>query len=103
MLRSLLPKAHQKYFSLPLLGPISEGFDDWLAASGFTELRAGVFDPHALPAVDANVRRRRVSEVRKLTHPVLQSCWKVLMKTYPCGAGTVHTLERYPAHVASGS
>ena len=36
MLRSLLPKAHQKFLSLPLLGPITDGFDDWLAASGYT-------------------------------------------------------------------
>ena len=36
MLRSVFPRAHQKYFSLPLLGPITDGFDDWLTASGFT-------------------------------------------------------------------
>jgi hypothetical protein len=36
MLRSLLPKAHHKFLSMPLLGPITDGFDDWLAASGFT-------------------------------------------------------------------
>jgi len=34
MLRSLLLKAHQKFLSLPLLGPIADGFDDWLAANG---------------------------------------------------------------------
>ena len=28
MLRSVFPRAHQKYFSLPLLGPITDGFDD---------------------------------------------------------------------------
>ena len=37
MLRSVFPRAHQKYFSLPLLGPITDGFDDWLSASGFTQ------------------------------------------------------------------
>jgi hypothetical protein len=36
MLRSLLPRAHQKFLSLPLLGSISDGFDDWLAANGYT-------------------------------------------------------------------
>jgi len=36
MLRSLLPKAHHKFSSLPLLGPIIDGFDDWLAGSGYT-------------------------------------------------------------------
>jgi hypothetical protein len=40
MLRSLLPKAHHKVLSLPLLGSIADAFDafdDWLAANGFTQ------------------------------------------------------------------
>ena len=50
--------------------------------------------------VDADLRRRRIKEIAKLTHPVLHDCWKDLMKVYPCGAGTVRTLERYL--IASG-
>ena len=99
MLRSLLPKAHHKFLSLPVLGPITDGFDDWLAASGFT-LGSRKFSIRMLPPVDANLRRRRVDKVAKLSHPVLHDCWKALMKIYPCGAGTVHTLERYL--IASG-
>ena len=99
MLRSLLPKAHHKFLSLPVLGPITDGFDDWLAASGFTP-GSRKFSIRMLPPVDANLRRRRVDKIAKLSHPVLQDCWKALMKIYPCGAGTVHTLERYL--VASG-
>ncbi len=94
MLRSLLPKAHHKFLSLPLLGPITDGFDDWLAASGFTR-GSRKFSIWMLPRVDANLRRRRIDEVAKLNHAVLHRCWKALMKIYPCGAGTVHTLERY--------
>ena len=94
MLRSLLPKAHHKFLSLPLLGPITDGFDDWLAAGGFTR-GSRKFSIWMLPRVDANLRRRRIDEVAKLNHAVLHDCWKALMKIYPCGAGTVHTLERY--------
>jgi integrase/recombinase XerD len=94
MLRSLLPKAHHKFLSLPLLGPITDGFDDWLAASGFTR-GSRKFSIRMLPRVDANLRRRRIDEVAKLNHAVLHDCWKALMRIYPCGAGTVHTLERY--------
>jgi hypothetical protein len=36
MLHSLLPKAHAKTLVLPLLGSIADGFDDWLAATGYT-------------------------------------------------------------------
>ena len=35
MLKSLLPKAHARMLALPLLGPIVDGFDDWLAANGY--------------------------------------------------------------------
>ncbi len=94
MLRSLLPKAHRKYLSLPLLGPIADGFDDWLAASGFTR-GSRTLSIHLLPLVDTNLRRRGVDEVAKLNHTVLDNCWKGLKKRYPCRAGTIHTLERY--------
>lgn len=94
MLRSLLPKAHHKFLSLPLLGPITDGFDDWLAANGFTR-GARKYSIRMLRFVDASLRRRRVDQIAKLNHAVLGSCWKALMKVYPSGAGTVHTLERY--------
>ena len=96
MLRSVFPKAHQKYFSLPLLGPISEGFDDWLAASGFTQ-GSRKLSINLLPIVDKNLRRRGVDEVAKLNHAVLDDCCRALKKKYPFRAGTVHTLERYLA------
>jgi hypothetical protein len=94
MLHSLLPKAHHRFLSLPVLGPITDGFDDWLAASGFTR-GSRKFSIRMLLPLDANLRRRRVDEVAELNHAVLHDCWKALMKVYPCGAGTVHTLERY--------
>jgi site-specific recombinase XerD len=53
-----------------------------------------------LPHVDRNLRRRRVDEIAKLNHAVLDDCCKALMKRYPYGAGTAHTLGRYL--VASG-
>ena len=56
MLRSLLPKAHHKFSSLPLLGPIIDGFDDWLAASGYTP-GSREFAIRMLPHVDADLRR----------------------------------------------
>jgi len=81
------------------LGPISDGFDDWLAASGFT-VGSRKFSIRMVRLVDTDLRRRRVHEVAKLNHEVLDDCCKALMKRYPCGAGTAHTLERYL--IASG-
>jgi integrase/recombinase XerD len=94
MLRSAFPRAHQKYFSLPLLGPIADGFDDWLTTSGFTR-GSRKLAINLLPIADKTLRRRGVDEVAKLNHTVLDDCCKALKKKYPCRAGTIHTLERY--------
>jgi hypothetical protein len=75
-------------------GPITDGFDDWLAASGFTR-GSRKLSIHLLPIVDKSLRRRGVDEVAKLNHAVLDDCCMALKKRYPCRAGTVHTLERY--------
>lgn len=96
MLHSLLPKAHRKFSSLPLLGPIIDGFDDWLAASGYTP-GSRKFAIRMLPHVDADLRRRRARHVASLTPAMLHACWRALIKTFPTNAGTVRSLARYLA------
>jgi hypothetical protein len=94
MLRSLLPKSHHKFLAMPLLGPIADGFDDWLAASGYTR-GSRKFASRMMPHLDAELRRRRAGEVASLTHATLHACWRDLIKVFPTNAGTVRTLERY--------
>jgi integrase/recombinase XerD len=96
MLHSLFLRAYRRYLSLPLLGPIADGFDDWLVANGYTRY-SRLYSIYMLKHVDADLRRRHVKEVGNLTHPILHACWRTLGKTYPCFAGTVRTLERYLA------
>jgi hypothetical protein len=73
MLHSLFPQAHCRFFSLPLLGPVADGFDDWLAANGYTRV-SRTNSIRMLPHVDAELRRRQVKEVANLTQPVLRAC-----------------------------
>jgi integrase/recombinase XerD len=94
MLQSLLPRAHQKFQSLPLLGPIVDGFDDWLAENGYTR-GSRKFTIRMLPHVDADLRRRRARDVASLSHATLDDCWHDLIKIFPTNAGTVRALERY--------
>jgi integrase/recombinase XerD len=94
MLQSLLPRAHHKSLALPLLGPIVDGFDDWLAANGYTP-GSRRFAIRMLPHVDADLRRRKVRAVPALTHSTLHASWRHLMKLFPTNAGTVRSLERY--------
>ena len=94
MLHSLLPKAFGKFLSMPLLGSIADGFDDWLDVNGYARgSRENAI--HMLPRVDAALRRRRARDVANLTHNTLHACWRDLIKVFPTNAGTVRTLERY--------
>ncbi len=99
MLRSLFPRAHRRFLSLPLLAPIADSFDDWLASNGYTQLsrQRAICE---LSYVDAQLRRRQIKEIPNLTLEVLDDCWGSLIKKHPRRAGTVRSLERYLA--ASG-
>lgn len=94
MLHSLLPKAHCKFLALPLLGPIVDGFDDWLTDSGYTR-GSRKYAIHMLPYVDADLRRRHAGAISSLTHSMLYASWRDLIKVFPNNAGAVRTLERY--------
>jgi hypothetical protein len=95
MLRSLYPKAQRRYLSLPLLGSIVDGLDDWLASNGYTELsrKNAICE---LRHVDAELRRHCIKEIAHLTRGVLHDCWRSLHKS-PHRAATVRALERYLA------
>ena len=94
MLHSIFPKVDHKFLSMPLLGPVADGFDDWLAANGYTRSSR----KHAMQVlrhIDLDLRRRRISEVAKLTHAILDDCWRDRNKLFSGDAGTVRTLARY--------
>jgi len=94
MLQSLLPKAHQKVSALPLLGPVAEGFDDWLTANGYTA-GSREFSIRFLAHTDADLRKRGVRDITKLSQSILYDSWRHLIKDFPNNAGTVRTLARY--------
>lgn len=50
---------------------------------------------HVLRHVDLDLRRRQIGEVARLTHTILDDCWRDRNKLFPGDAGTVRTLERY--------
>jgi integrase/recombinase XerD len=96
MLRSLFPRAYCRFLSLPLLGCVADGFDDWLAANGYTRV-SRQNSIRMLPHVDAELRRHHVKELANLAQPVLRNCWRTLRKNCPFSARAVRTLERYLA------
>lgn len=94
MLHSLLPQSYRRYLSLPVLGSVADGFDDWLATNGYTRWSRKL-SIYMLPRVDADLRGRRVKELTHLTPSVLYDGWRALIKSHPERAGIVRNLERY--------
>lgn len=96
MLRSLFPRAHRRFLSLPLLGPIADSFDDWLVSNRYTQLsrERAICE---LAHVDAQLRCRQIKEIPNLTLAILDDCWGSLIKKHPRRASTVRSLERYLA------
>jgi len=94
MLLSQFPRSHHRFLSLPLLGPIADELDDWLATTGYTR-GSRQNSILRLPHVDAELRRRGVKQLADLTIPVLHDSWRALRKTYPFSARTVRAVERY--------
>src|SRR5664279_932549 len=94
MLQALFPKAHLKFRALPLFGSVADGFDDWLATSGYTP-GSRKFSIRFLVQADADLRKRGVRKLTELTRPILYDSWRDLIKTFPNEAGTVRTVARY--------
>jgi len=89
MLHSLFPRAHHRFLSLPLLGLVADGFDDWLAVNGYARVsRKNAI--RLLPHVDADLRRRQVKEVSNLTTRFFaivgrRSSKPIRLESSPCG------------------
>src|SRR5437588_5093605 len=94
MLQSLFPKASHTHSSLPLLGLIADGFDDWLLGQGYT-VKSRTHAIEMLRHIEKNLRRRGVEHVTHLTHSILYDTWKALIRRFPTEAGTVRSLEWY--------
>ena len=94
MLHSIFPRAYHRFLSLPLLGRVANGFDDWLAVNGYTR-RSRKHAIQLLAHIDGDLRRRGTREVTSLSHVILDDCWRDRNKLIPGDAGTIRALERY--------
>lgn len=70
MLADICPRRHAHFSSLPLLGPLVEGFVVWLHERGYTR-RPILLRVRALPRVDARLRRRGARRLQDLSRPGL--------------------------------
>jgi integrase/recombinase XerD len=94
MLDTLFPRASKKCLELPLLGPVMEGFEDWLVQLRYARLhiRATL---RVVRKVDRYLRRKGIQRAENITSLALGRYWKTLRRRAQWEAGAVRILERF--------
>ncbi len=94
MLTELFRQVHARYSSLPVLGPILDGFAEWLFQLGY---RRALVRRHLQGAwhADAALQRRGCLSPHDITREALSACLPKHAQDDPNLASTLRLLERY--------
>jgi integrase/recombinase XerD len=94
MLLELFPTTHLQYTSLPILGPVLEGYVRWLLAEGYARerVRAHCQTARRLARVLA---QRGVGNLTEVTRLQLRGCAPRRAREDTSLAALVHSLDRY--------
>lgn len=94
MLLELFPKTHDRYTSLPIIGPVLEGYGSWLMKQGYSTDR---LHEHfkAAPRLARQLQRRHVRRLDDLTQARLRACLPKRAAVDPNLMVLVRQLDRY--------
>ena len=94
MLLKLYPKVHRRYTSLPILGPILDGFGTWLLKQGYATdcVREHFCTARRLTRI---LEQRGIRSLTRLTRARLRACAPANRLDDHRLTATVHLLERY--------
>jgi site-specific recombinase XerD len=94
MLSDHFPRAHRRYQSLPLLGPLADEFHMWLLARGFRR-DARWRHLETLWRIDCALRRRGCRQWTDVTGPDLEGCRRQLRRRSLNDPATVRRLQQF--------
>jgi site-specific recombinase XerD len=94
MLLDLFPTTHLQYTSLPIVGPILEGYSTWLLTEGHSRARVAVHC-HTARRLARVLPQRGVGTLIELTRDQLRGCAPRRAREDAALAALVHGLERY--------
>lgn len=94
MLTELFRQVHPRYSSLPVLGPILDGFAEWLLRQGYSRTLVRRHLRGARRA-DVALRRRGCGSLRDITREALSACLPKHAQDDPNLASTLRLLERH--------
>jgi integrase len=94
MISEIFPNGHQRYTSLPLLGPIMEEFTVWSIRHGYTALtvRAKIKETRQ---IDAFFREQGIHRLYDLEHKDFDNAWVHYRHYRPNIAGTIRRIELF--------
>jgi len=94
MLLELFPRTHGRYTSLPIVGPMLEGYGVWLMKQGYSTDR---LQEHfkAAPRLARRLQRRHVRSLGDLTQARLRACLPKRAAVDPNLMVLVRQLDRY--------
>jgi integrase/recombinase XerD len=94
MLLDLYPKVHRRYTSLPIIGPILDGYGTWLLKLGYsTEHVCKHF--RAARRLAGKLQQRHVRSLTELTRSQLRACVPADSQQDPNLSVLVHRLDQY--------
>jgi site-specific recombinase XerD len=94
MLIDLYPRVHRRYTSLPIIGPILDGYGTWLLTQGYSTDRAREHF-RAAPRLASGLQQRGVRTLTSLTRARLRACMPADSQEDPDLTVLVRQLERY--------
>ena len=97
MLEQLFPRSNQRYLSLPLLGPILDGYDDWLSDKKYTRLTRRMYMRMAAH-LDRYLREDDLNNLRQLSADNLEVLWARHHVNVPNArslGGAIQTIRSY--------
>ena len=94
MLLDLYPRMHRRYTSLPIIGPILDGYGTWLLAQGYSTDRAREHF-RAAPRLVRGLQHGDVQTLTGLTRARLRACAPANSQEDPDLAVLVRQLARY--------
>lgn len=94
MLKTLFPKSHHRYASLPLLGSIVDGFAQWSLEQGYRRCTRRQ-QLQRLVRIDRYLWRRGFRRVAEISRRDLDVCWTAFHRRPSHRASTVRALRHY--------
>ncbi|MFQ5473389.1 MAG: tyrosine-type recombinase/integrase, partial [Dehalococcoidia bacterium] len=94
MLTKLFPRMHRRFSSLPILGPVVDGFAEWLFQQGYPRdpVRRHV---RSLRRVDLVLRKRGFEQLSGIAHDDLRACSPADSQDDVDLAAALRCVERY--------